>query len=118
MRFSIRPAGAHLEVDVSGPATKSEWQAMFEKVGESMRDGRVRALIELHVDECLDSLDTLDVVTAIPRLGLRADYRIALLVESDAMRPSAEFAETVAVNRGIPVRTFDQRGPALTWLDA
>ena len=114
----MRPAGAHVEVEVSGPVSKSEWQSMFERLGQSVQSGRAGALIALHVDECLNSLDTLDVVTAIPLLGLPPDFRIALLVDNDSMRASAEFAETVAINRGIAVRAFAERGPAVSWLEA
>ena len=112
MAFAIRPAGAHLDVNLTGLPGKAEFESLF---GEMRRQGgaALRALIELRTEGCLDTLDTMDVVSSLPR-----DCRIALLITDERMRDSAEFAETVAVNRGIAVRMFDRRASAERWLDA
>lgn len=112
MAYAIRPAGAHLDVDLTGLPGKADFETLF---GEIRRQGGavMRVLIEFRTETCLDTLDTLDVVSGLPR-----DCRIALLITDERMRDSAQFAETVAVNRGIAVRMFDRRSSAEHWLDA
>ena len=111
----MRPQGSHLLVDVTGVPRKAEMHGLFKEI-RRRGEAALRTLIELRTEACLDVLDTLDVVSGIPSLGLPPGYRIALLITDDAMRPSAEFAETVAFNRGIAVRVFDERAPAERWL--
>ena len=116
MRVDIRAESPYLLVDLTGSPTRLEIQALFEAMPRTLEGRAPRALIELHVDHCLDSLDTLEAISAIPQLHFPMGYRIALLITDESMRASAEFAETVAVNRGIAVRVFDRRDPALHWL--
>lgn len=115
MRFSVHPEPSLLRVEMSGLPTPGEVHAMFVAMVKE-KAAPPRALIELQVDQCLSLLDTMTVMSAVPSLGFPADYRLALLITDERMRESAEFAETVAVNRGIAVRVFDQREAALTWL--
>jgi hypothetical protein len=101
---------------MSGLPTVDEARAMFRQLAKA--EGPPRALIELLVDQCLNFLETVQVMSDLPTLGLPSGYRLALLITDDRMRASAQFAETVAVNRGVAVKTFDRRDEALRWLGA
>lgn len=118
MAYALRPEGAHVVVTLTGLPTLGEIHAMFQEIRHQPSNGAPRALVELRVQACLGAVETLDVIQDLPRLGFPPGYRIALLPTAAFMHASAEFAETVAINRGIPVRTFEERGAALSWLDA
>ncbi|MGE5639105.1 MAG: hypothetical protein ACM30H_03350 [Clostridia bacterium] len=118
MAYAIRPEGAHLVVTLTGLPTLGEVHAMFQEIRRQASQGIPRALVELQVQACLGAVETLDAIQELPRLGFPQGYRIALLPTAAFMHSSAEFAETVALNRGIPVRTFGERGAAVSWLDA
>ncbi|HKP33650.1 MAG TPA: hypothetical protein VJT70_02570 [Sphingomicrobium sp.] len=117
MPFSLHPESSHLRVEMTGLPTPGEVHAMFVAMVK-YRQGPPRALIELQVEQCLSMLDTMTVMSAVSSLGFPADYRLALFIADETMRESAEFAETVGINRGIVVRVFDRRDAALAWLVA
>ena len=116
MEFTLKSEPSYLRVQMTGLPTADEVRGMFQQLAKMK--GPPRTLIELLVDQCLSFLDTMKVMSDLPLLGLPGDYRLALLITDEKMRESAEFAETVAVNRGIAVRVFDQRDAALAWLAA
>ena len=91
---------------------------MFREMARRVGEAPPRALIELLVEHCLNLLDTMQAMSILPTLGFPSDYRLALLITDEKMRSSAQFAETVGVNRGIAVRVFDDRDAALRWLGA
>jgi hypothetical protein len=117
MQFSIHSEPSHLRIAMSGRPTPSEVHAMFVAMVRQP-NAPPRALIELQVEQCLNLLDTMTVMSALPSLGFPAGYRLALVIADEKMRESAEFAETVGVNRGIAVRVFDLKDAALAWLAA
>ena len=117
MQFSVHPESSYLRVEMSGLPTPAEVHAMFVAMVRQ-QNAAPRALIELQVAQCLNFLDAMTVMSALPSLGFPAGYRLALLIADEKMRESAEFAETVGVNRGIAVRVFEQRDAALAWLAA
>lgn len=116
MQFSIQPEQNYLRVQMSGLPTADEARAMFRQLAQA--GGPPRALIELRVAQCLNFLDTVQVMSALPAMGFPGGYRLALLITDDSMRASAQFAETVGVNRGVAVKAFDVRDEALRWLGA
>jgi len=113
MDYSIRQEDGVLVVEMSGSPSIDDVRRMFVELRG--KPGR-RALLVLRTAGCLDLPDTLEAVSALPQLGFAPDYRIALLTTDESMRPTGEFAENVAVNRGIPLHTFSDRGAALGWL--
>ncbi|HUQ24616.1 MAG TPA: hypothetical protein VM140_03020 [Burkholderiales bacterium] len=118
MEFQLHSEPTYLRAEMSGVPSAGEVHAMFEEMARRHAAGAPpRALIELQVEQCLNFLDTVQVMSELPALGLPADYRLALLITDDKMRASAQFAETVAVNRGLAVRAFRERDAALRWLD-
>jgi hypothetical protein len=119
MEFSVHPESSYLRVEMSGVPSSQEVHAMFQEMARRHAGGEPpRALIELQVAQCLNFLDTIQVMSELPAMGFPDNYRLALLITDDKMRASAQFAETVAVNRGLAVRAFQERDAALRWLDA
>ena len=117
MRFSLHPQPTHLRIEMSGMPTPEEVHAMFVEMARQ-KGGPARALVELQVEQCLNFLDTMQVMSELPALGFPSHYRLALVITDEKMRASAEFAETVGVNRGIAVRVFDRTDADLIWLGA
>jgi hypothetical protein len=112
--YSIRQEEGILVVDMSGDPSAADVRAMFAAL---LRHGEIRrALLVMRTAQCLSLPDTMDVVAALPKMGFPRDYRIALLTTDDAMRATSQFAEDVAVNRGIALHTFSERDKALSWL--
>jgi len=117
MRFSLHPQPTHLLVEMSGMPTPDEVHAMFVELARQKTTPPC-ALVELQVEQCLSFMDTMQVMSALPALGFPTGYRLALVITDEKMRASAQFAETVAVNRGVAVRVFDERDAAVRWLAA
>jgi hypothetical protein len=113
MDYSIRQEGDHLVVEMSGSPSVEDTRRMFV---ELKKQGGTRALLVVGTRGCLNLPDTMDAVSALPQLGFPADYRVALLTTDESMRTTGEFAENVAVNRGIPLHSFSNRDAALRWL--
>ena len=103
-----------LVVEMSGSPSMHDTRAMF---GEMVGMAAVkRALLVLGTAGCLNLADTMELVAALPRMGFPSDYRIALLATDESMRNTSQFAEDVAVNRGIALHFFSERAAALDWL--
>jgi hypothetical protein len=117
MQFSVHPESSYLRVEMTGLPSAPEVQAMFAELAKQAGDAP-RVMIELRVDECLNFVEVVEVMSSLPDLGLRHDGRLALVITEDRMRASAQFAETVGVNRGFAVRVFDRRDAAFAWLGA
>ena len=115
MEYSIRREPPYVIVSLSGAPSEREARAMAAEM-EPLIAGTSGALIEIRVAFGLDLLSTKDLVTGWHSMGFPARYRIAMLLLDEAARESAQFAEDVAVNRGLGLRIFRERGKALAWL--
>jgi hypothetical protein len=90
--YSIRQEEGLLLVDMSGNPSIEHLRAMFE---EMLRHGEFRrALLVMRTAYCLSLPDTMELVRRI----------------------SSQFAEDVAVNRGIALHSFSERDKARSWL--
>ena len=115
MEFTLAVEPTHLVVRITGAPSEHELRAMLDEMVPA-RGKPLRALVEVKVAFGLDVVTTKKLVTALPALGFPPSYRIAVLLLDDAARRAAEFAEDVAVNRGLAVRVFRDRERALQWL--
>jgi hypothetical protein len=114
MDYSIRREEGLLAVDMSGDPSIEDLRAMF---AEMLRHGEFRrALLVMRTAHCLSLPDTMELIAALPKMGFPGDYRIALLFTDESMRQTSQFAENVAVNRGIGLHAFSERDKALSWL--
>src|SRR5688572_5804846 len=98
MQYSLHPEASYLRVQMSGMPSKDEVRDMFVAMAREAASGP-RALIVLRVDDCLNFLDTMQVMAELAVMGVPPGYRLALLITDEKMRASAQFAETAGVNR-------------------
>lgn len=62
-------------------------------------------------------IDVFELPKSYKALGLSGPFREAIVSPKQSpVRESVDFYETVCVNRGYDVRTFELRAPALDWL--
>ena len=115
MEYSIRREPPYLFVSLSGAPSERELRAMIAEMARSI-DGTVGALVEARMASGLDLLATKDLVTGGQAMGIPPAYRVALLLLDEGGRESAQFAEDVAMNRGLGLRVFREREKALAWL--
>ena len=112
--FEQRPG--YLYAHVTGPnSAESVKRYMGEVLKKCTEIDLFRVLIyECLVGERLGAMQIFDLITegSIDALG-RFD---AIAFVDEKMGEMADFAETVAVNRGMPVATFNDLGDAEEWI--
>ena len=124
MHVTMRPDGAHLYVEARGQFSLEEAKRTFLEI---------LAAADLHDTEnvLFDGLALSGQLTVMERyaygafvaeaaLGFarrhpRSATRFAYVLSEPVLDP-ARFGETVAVNRGVHLRTFDNVEDALAWL--
>lgn len=106
----------YVHVRVTGTKNLDTICAIHDDICEaSRRLGFSRLLVEERLDgPPLSTFDLYDVVDRASRHGARKYDAIAYVDES--RNANLEFAETVAVNRGMAVVAFDSLDAARSWL--
>jgi len=112
MRVELRDG--YVAVHISGPYNRASMERMYLRAAEEGRNyGCKRVLIDIR--DLLTPIPNWDryqlgkiVATAWPR-----DMRFALIAPSQNIN---KFFETVAVNRGVQLRTVSTEREALQWL--
>jgi hypothetical protein len=115
--LEINESGAYLHAVVKGKNSKEN---VLKYLREVLRECAVRNYSKVLIEERLEGprLGTLDVFSvssegASKALGkLKAMAYVDINAEGNLMK----FAETVAVNRGLPVRVFSTVSEAEKWL--
>ena len=92
-------------------------QRFFGEVREAASKGGHRAVL-LEMSLTGPSLDIASIFALISQESPDARRLKIAYVEASGNRISAEFAETVALNRGVNVRLFRDVGAAAAWLSA
>ncbi len=90
-------------------------QYLQEVLAESVRQDCFRVLI----DERLEGprLDVMEVFAVVSEGSMKALGRFeAMAYVDEQMGDMASFAETVAINRGMPIAVFDNLEDARAWL--
>jgi len=119
MEYAVRDAGHYLIVEMAGAPSEPAVREMLKEMAARSTGGQVMgALIEVRVAYGLDLVSSRDLVLSLPSLGFPRSYRIAVLLLDEVASQAAQFAEDVAVNRGLAVRVFRDRAQALGWLEA
>jgi hypothetical protein len=115
-QLSIEQHPAFIHVTVTGLNSRETVAAYLRDVVEECRTRNCfRVLIEERLKgPRLQLMDVFSVAAEGAMTALGVFQAIAYVDEY--MGEMAEFAETVAVNRGMPVRVFTSVGEASTWL--
>jgi hypothetical protein len=102
---------------VTGPNTRENVAAYLEEVNrECVERGCFRVLIEERLDgPRLGTMDVFQIVTEATSRA-RGNFEAIAYVDVNAEGDLMEFAETVAVNRSMPVMVFATVSEAEEWL--
>jgi stage II sporulation SpoAA-like protein len=117
----IEHRGAYLHATVTGDNTKQDVLAYLADVHEACEThGCSRVLIEENLaGPGLDTLTIYDIVSEGAGRAPPAVTRVAFVDANPAHAGRAmQFAESVAVNRFLSVRVFDDLGAAREWVSA
>lgn len=116
-KLVITEKPSYLHALVTGANTKENVQGYLQDV---LRECVARNATQLLIEERLDGprLDVLDVfsVAAEQSAPARGVFKGIAYVDVNASGDLMKFAETVAVNRGLPVKVFSTVSDAEKWL--
>ncbi|MGB5082441.1 MAG: hypothetical protein WBO23_17070 [Burkholderiales bacterium] len=82
---------------------------------EARRHGCRRVLISVHASRALFKVGEYGLSDYFKELKRVSEYKIALMGDSDELRLSHQYVESLARQHGISVRSFRDRGEALRW---
>lgn len=114
--LTLQPKPTYLHAIVTGTLSREDVAAYLEEVRVACATGGCRTLL---IEERLEGprlspLDVFEIVSAISQRDLGVLRAIAYV---DVTAPAVQrFAETVAVNRGVPLAVFPSVPDAENWL--
>ena len=85
-------------------------------IGEALRLGVKRILVELTQKVALSGTSQFQMVERMPTLGVTPHHRIALVHHTPGLYEKTDLLETAAGNRGLNIRNFRETDAALAWL--
>jgi len=116
--LSVRREGKYLHITVTGDNTVQDVQRYLTEVREACAEHKCPSVL---IEENLrgKSIGTLDIFNVISKLAqpsavVRCIAYVDVNPEHDAKR--MDFAETVAINRGIGIRIFPDIPAARMWI--
>ena len=116
-KLSILPNPGYLHAIVTGSNSTENVKGYLEEVFRECKD---RGCNRLLIEERLEGprIGTFDVfqIAAEGTGRARGHFKAIAFVDVNAQGDLMKFAETVAVNRGLPVRVFSSVGDAEKWL--
>jgi hypothetical protein len=116
-KLTCTPKPTHLHFVVTGPNCREVIEAYLAEVGRICSDSQLaRVLIEERLEgPRLGTLDVFEIVSGGSHDAIGAFSAVAY-VDANATGDLMAFAETVAVNRGLPLRVFRSVESAEEWL--
>jgi uncharacterized protein YfkK (UPF0435 family) len=115
INFSQKPTYFH--VIVTGENNKENVARYMEDIQQKCEEVNCLSVL---IEERLEGprLNTLDIFQLVTEGSSHAigKFQAIAYVDINAVNASMQFAETVAVNRAIPVRVFDTVDEAENWL--
>ncbi|HSC93944.1 MAG TPA: hypothetical protein VLC73_03165 [Burkholderiales bacterium] len=116
-KLAIKQEPSYLHVVVTG---LNSWENVQSYLAEIMRECMARRTYRVLIEERLEGprLATMDVYQIAAEGADRAKglFEAIAYVDVNARGDQMKFAETVAVNRGLPVTVFASVEEARTWL--
>jgi|SRR5436853_2895970 hypothetical protein len=98
--------------DPSAATVKAYWK----EIGALCRRNKVqKLLVEKAAGPLVSTIDAFDVATSLRDYGLES-VKIAFYEQEAAINETTIFPETVAANRGLRLRVFDDIEKAKAWL--
>jgi hypothetical protein len=116
-KLAIKQEPSYLHVTVTGV---NSWENVQSYLAEIMRECMARRTYRVLIEERLEGprLGTMDVYQIAAEGADRAKglFEAIAYVDANARGDQMKFAETVAVNRGLPVTVFGSVDEARNWL--
>ena len=116
-KLTLKQEPSYLHVIVTG---LNSWENVASYLAEIMRECMARRVYRVLIEERLEGprLGTMDVYQIASEGADRAKglFEAIAYVDANAKGRLMEFAETVAVNRGLPVTVFATVDEARKWL--
>ena len=116
-KLTIRQESSYVHVIVTG---LNSWENVASYLAEIMRECMARKAYRVLIEERLDGprLGTMDVyqIAADGADRARGQFEAIAYVDVNAKGRLMEFAETVAINHGLPVTVFASVEDARNWL--
>jgi hypothetical protein len=116
MLCEITVAPSYLKVDVFNRNTAEETRAALEAITAAARShGRSQILISVHTSRPIFRVEQSGLLDCFRELATGSRYRIALTGDSEGLRLSQQYVESLARRAGINVRSFPNHQSALDW---
>ena len=116
-KLTIDQKPTYLHVIVTG---RNSRENVVQYLEQTLRECIARSCFRVLIEERLDGprLGTLDVFQIVSEASSKADgiVKAIAFVDVNAESNMMQFAETVAVNRGVPVVVFSTVADAEKWL--
>ena len=116
-KLMIDQKPTYLHVTVTG---RNSRENVIRYLEETLRECTARSCFRVLIEERLDGprLGTLDVFQIVSEASSKAEgiLKAIAYVDVNAENNLMQFAETVAVNRGVPVVVFSMVADAEKWL--
>ncbi len=118
MRYEITVAPDYLKADLFDRETAGETREFLDAVSaEARKHGRLQVLISVHTSRVIFKVEQYGILDYFKELGgLPKKYRIALTGDSEVIRISHEYIESLARQHSLNVRSFQSEQAALNWL--
>ena len=118
MRYEITVEPDYLKADLFDRKTAGETREFLVAVAaEARKHQRMRILLSIHASRALFKVAQYGILDYFKELGgLPKKYRVALTGDSEVIRISQQYIESLARQHSLNVRSFQSEQAALNWL--
>ena len=95
--------------------TEDTRDALAAIAAEARKNGYSQVLISVHASRPIFKVEQSGLLDCLKQFGDMSRYRIALTGDSEELRLSHQYLESVARRAGINVRSFSSKQAALYW---
>ncbi|TMG74635.1 MAG: hypothetical protein E6H75_11730 [Betaproteobacteria bacterium] len=118
MRYEITVEPDYLKADLFDRKTAGETREFLVAIAaEARKHELLQVLISVHTSRAIFRVEQYGIFDYFKELGeLQKKYRVALTGDSEELRISQEYVESLARQHGLNVRSFHSEQAALSWL--
>jgi len=117
MRYEITVEPNYLKANLFDRETAEETREFLVAVAaETRKHKRAQILISVHTSRAIFRVEQYGILDYFKELGGLSKYRIALTADSEELRISQDYVESLARQHGLNVRSFHSEQAALNWL--
>lgn len=117
MRYEITVEPDYLKADLFDRKTAGETREFLVALAvEARKHKRWQVLISVHTSRAIFRVEQYGIFDYFKELGGLSKYRVALTGDSEELRISQEYIESLARQHRVNVRSFQSEQAALNWL--